>query len=129
MRTHHTAILVCFGIALCAGSLVHSFNSFAAHPVAFTQDAWRKLRPDVESSADPGCVLGGLAKGLKESGLLDGKQENFVIEQIGYPSSRSGNELVYAVGQCHNWGWHHSEVVVQLSAKGTVRGIKFRASE
>ncbi len=129
VRYHYIAILVALGIVASAGSLVHSFNSFDAEPVAFRPDDWRKLQPDVESSNDPGCVLGGIANGLANSGLLNQKQEQFVIEQIGQPSRREGNRLVYAVGQCHGWGWHHSELVVHLSAEGTVLKTDFRASK
>ena len=128
MRASYIAILVVLGVSSCAGGLVHSFNSFDAKPVAFTQDAWRKLQPDVESSNDPGCVLGGLAYGLKESRLLAQRQERFVFEQIGQPTKREGDDLVYSVGQCHGWGWHHSELVVQLSAERTVQKVYLRAS-
>ena len=129
MRAHYIATIVVIGVVSCTGGLVHSFNSFDAKPVAFTTDAWRKLQPDVESSNDPGCVLGGLANGLSESGLLTQKHEYFVFEQIGKPTRRDGNELVYAVGQCHGWGWHHSELVVHLSTVHTVLRIDFRASK
>jgi hypothetical protein len=128
VRAHHLAILVGLGIASCAGSAVHSFNSFDADPIDFTPDAWRKSQSYVESIGDPGCVLGGLAIGLKESGLLIHKQVPFVISQLGQPNQRSTHELVYAVGQCHGWGWHNSELVVHLSTEGTVQSIDFRAS-
>lgn len=129
MRTQCIAILICLGITAGVGSLAYSFNSFNASSEEFTQAGWQKLQPQIGSSSDPGCVLGGLANGLKGSGLLNHKTERFVIEQIGPPVKRSGNELIYPLGQCHGWGWHHSELAVQLSVNRTVRNITIRSSE
>jgi hypothetical protein len=129
VRTRHIAIVFGIGVTAVAGAFVHSCASFDAEPVGFGRDAWHKLRPEVELSADPGCVLGALAKDLANSGHLNQKSEQYVLEELGQPTKRQGMELVYAVGQCHGWDWRHSELVLQLSSSGTVLKTEIRTSE
>jgi hypothetical protein len=129
MRLPHVLTLVGICAAGAAAAVVHSFNSFSAEPVAFSKEGWHRLRADVESSADPGCVLGPLAQDLVQSGHLSRRSGQYVVEQLGQPSKRQGSELVYSLGQCHGWGWHHSELVVRLSEQGTVVSAEPRLTE
>jgi hypothetical protein len=108
---------------------MHSFDSFSAEPEPFSTDAWRELRPVLDSSNDPGCVLGPLASGLVNAKVLYGKPATFVVAQLGEPTKRSNGEFVYSVGQCHGWGWHDSELVVYLSGQNMVTEVRTRAAQ
>ena len=119
-----TAIGLC--TAVVAAAVVLSFYSFSAEPVVFSKEAWHRLRPDLESSADPGCTLGPLAQGLMRSGQMNQKSEQYVLEQLGQPSKRQNLDLIYAVGQCHGWGWHPSELVLHLSENRKVVKVEPR---
>ena len=115
-------------MAGAVGAVVQDYESFEGKPSVFSQDSWNDLRPILELSADPGCVLGGLAQDLAITGRFNQKPEQLVLQTLGRPDRRLDTELVYAVGQCHGWGWRHSELVLQLSAEATVSRVELRAS-
>lgn len=129
MRLRLAITFVGLCLAGATAAAVHSFGSFAAEPASFSKEAWHQLRAEVESSADPGCVLGPLAQDLVRSGHLNQKSRRHVVEQLGEPSKQQGTDLVYAIGQCHGWGWHHSELVVQFSEDGAVVGAEPRLTK
>ena len=128
MRASVLAAIVGFAVLISTGAMVHSYQSFAAEPQAFSKEAWQRQRVDVESSNDPGCVLGGLTQDILIKGRLKAKSEQYVLDQLGPPDRREASNLVYFIGQCHGWGWDHSELIVRLSAAGVVLGVEPRAS-
>ncbi len=126
MRTSVLAAIVAFVGLLSTGALVHSYQTFDAEPQKFSKEAWHQHRIDVESSNDPGCVLGGFTQDILNKESLKAKTEQYVLDQLGPPSRREASNLVYFIGQCHGWGWEHSELVVRVSEAGAVLGAETR---
>jgi hypothetical protein len=129
MRSIVVAAIIGSACLISTGAVVHSFESLIAEPQAFSKEAWQRHRLDIESSNDPGCVLGGLTQDILNKERLSGKSKQYVLDQLGPPDRREASSLVYSIGQCHGWGWHHSELVVRLSATGFVRGAEPRRTQ
>ncbi|QPF73179.1 hypothetical protein G8A07_09755 [Roseateles sp. DAIF2] len=124
-----TPVLVTLCAALVVGVIAYDISAFDAQRAAFSSSAWRELRPALAETADPGCVLGPMARDLMDSGELNGKAAGQVIQLLGEPDGREGIALIYGIGQCHGWGWHHSELVLAGSAAGRIADVTVRRSQ
>ncbi|MFY7939710.1 MAG: hypothetical protein ACOVOX_02265 [Burkholderiaceae bacterium] len=119
------AVLGLVALAITA-ALIHSFNGFEAKRLAFVPEQWNAQRHSIAGSGDPGCILGPMTSDLLQSGQLRGLNKAQVLQLLGPPDSESSTAVAYAIGQCHGWGWHHSELVLTLSAAEIVSGVDVR---
>jgi hypothetical protein len=118
--------LVCIAAVCAAAFLFHSFSAFEAEHRSFSQEEWQREKTTLELSADPGCTLGPMTQDLLQSGRLQGAKREQVVQLLGQPRSQTGDLLIYPIGQCHGWGWHHSELVLVLSPSKAVRRVEVR---
>ena len=96
-----------------------------AKPEPFNAHQWRE-RSDQTLQNDPGCVRGGMALTLMQSGgLLDLTKEK-VIAQLGHAAAEQPDQLRYHLGQGH-WDWRHSTLVVTFKPTGSVAGVSIEA--
>ena len=126
MRLIRLAAIAAAVLVAVSAAFVWSFNSFGAERSHFSVQAWKQKRIDAYASNDPGCVLGGLAEDIIRKGLMNNQPKPTVVAQLGEPDEEHAALIVYAVGQCHGWGWHQSELVLRLSAGGTVSEAELR---
>ena len=129
MRTALLASLAGLSVVVAAGTVANSFSAFDAQRQAFSPEAWHELQPLMDQTADPGCVLGAMTQDLIQSGQLLGTTTTKALQLLGVPNSRSASGLVYAIGQCHGWGWHHSELVLAVSPQSVITGASVRKVE
>ena len=109
--------------------MFQSFGAFDAERQMFTPETWRKHRMVIEETADPGCILGPMAQDLIQAPHLLGSSATDVRKLLGEPSAQSTSALVYAIGQCHGWGWHHSELVLSMTSGEVITEASVRKSE
>lgn len=126
MRLATVSTLIGLGALIAIVTLLYSFQALQADPQVFSRDKWSLLRDSIESDNDPGCVLGGPTKELLNRRSLNGKSKQYVVDQLGVPNREDATSLVYFIGQCHGWGWHHSELVISLAETGVVTHAESR---
>jgi hypothetical protein len=126
MRANVVAAVLGLGALAVTAALIHSFNSFEAKRQAFVPEQWHAQRHSVAESGDPGCILGPMTSDLLQTGQLRGLSKTQVLQLLGPPDSKSSATLSYAIGQCHGWGWHHSELVLALSGAEVVSDVAVR---
>ena len=120
------AALIALVIAATALCLFAYFESeFVARPEAFSSSTW-KQRSDLATEIDPGCVRGGMAESLVHSEALMNLSEASVQAMLGEPARRGNRSSYYPLGQCHGFGFSHSELVVSYSSSGTVQRTELR---
>jgi hypothetical protein len=129
MRAAPIAAIAGLSAVFAAGAVINSFGAFEAERHVFTQEAWREYKPVMEQTADPGCILGPMAQNLIHTRKLLGSTATDARKLLGEPSRQSASALVYAIGQCHGWGWHHSELVLTVSSAQVITGASVRKSE
>jgi hypothetical protein len=129
MRGAFLASLAGLSVVFAAGAVAHSFSAFDAQRQAFSRETWHELKPLMEQTADPGCILGPMTQDLIQSGQLLGTTATKALQLLGAPSSQSASGLVYAIGQCHGWGWYHSELVLAVSPQSAITGLSVRKVE
>jgi hypothetical protein len=129
MRAALLSTMVGLSAVVAAGALTHSFGAFGAKRHVFSQEAWHEHKPLIEQTADPGCVLGPMAQDLIQTRQLQGVAATQARQLLGEPSNQSASALVYAIGQCHGWGWHAGELVLTLSPSQVIIGASVRRAE
>lgn len=114
-------------VAVLAVAVMGYKHASAVHakPESFNAHQWLE-RSDQTLQNDPGCVRGGMALTLMQSGeLLDLTKER-VIAQLGQAAAEQPDQLHYHLGQCH-WDWRHSTLVVTFKPTGSVTGVSIEA--
>ena len=91
----------------------------------FDSLTWKQLY-ETSQLNDPGCVRGGMALNLIDSGALVGVSRATVLFALGEPDSSQQHLLTFGLGQCH-WDWRHSELAVWLNAAGLVKSTEIRS--
>jgi hypothetical protein len=116
--------MLVFALSIAAG--VGEFHALSVDAVPFSRESWQRLRPQVDADPDPGCVLGGMAAGLIAEQLMNGRSAAGVRAELGSPSRVHNAQLIYDLGQCHGFGWHHSELVLHVGSSGMVSKAQTR---
>jgi hypothetical protein len=93
-------------------------SAIQATPETFNTHQWRE-RSDQTRQNDPGCVRGGMALTLIQSGRLLDLSKEKVLEQLGQAEAEKVGQFRYSLGQCQ-WDWRHSTLVVTFKPNDTV---------
>jgi hypothetical protein len=115
------AVLVC----ITGASLYWLLAGVRVESQPFDSLTWKQLY-ETSQLNDPGCVRGGMALNLIDSGALVGAPREKVLFALGEPDSSQHHLLTFGLGQCH-WDWRHSELVVWLNDEGLVQSTKIRS--
>jgi hypothetical protein len=116
------AIVIVLAIAFIG---YRHISAVHADPEPFNGHKWRE-RSDQTLQNDPGCVRGGMALTLTQSGGLLNLTKEKVLEQLGQAEAVQTSQLRYSLGQCH-WDWRHSSLVVTFNPSGSVASASIEA--
>ncbi len=129
MRTARLALRLVKALASVLIALVvvgyNYFHSPQMRPEEFKRLEWRE-RATLAGQNDPGCVRGGMARYLVESGKLVHLSEVATLELLGTPDTFGARQLRYSLGQCH-WDWRHSQLRVTFNPDGFIASATIAA--
>ena len=125
MRALRSAVLL--GAVVATGAVwgAWSFSQPSVERQPFVQPTWAAGAETVNDIGDPGCVRGGMALDLIETGRLMKMSMDEVFSLLGRPR-QYGPEWSYSLGQCSGYGWHHSDLEVRFDSAGRVVLAFFR---
>lgn len=121
-------LLIAFGLLFIAGAMLlyRIFSGVHAEHQHFEAAAWKSLRDSAELN-DPGCVRGGMAIDLVNSGVLIGLSRMELLMKLGDASESKPDLISFALGQCH-WDWKHSELAVLIDPSSRVTKVEIRVT-
>lgn len=88
---------------------------------SFDSAAWKARTDALEETNDAGCVRGGMAVDLVETGALVGATATDVVSRLGNPESSDGS-WTYLMGQCGRW-WEKNALVITFDASARVKEV------
>lgn len=124
MRRYLSLAAIVVVLAVAAIGYRH-ISAVHAEPEPFNAQQWQE-RSDQTLLNDPGCVRGGMALTLVQSGGLPGLSKEKILEQLGQAEAGHATQLRYGLGQCH-WDWRHSTLVVRFKPSGSVANASIEA--
>ena len=90
----------------------------------FDRHAWLARNYLVTIPGDPGCVRGGMALDLIDRKSLVGNLASDITNLLGEPTKK-GASWSYDLGQCSDFGWNGSNIVITFDDRSRVSKVDF----